>query len=328
MRALLASLGLLLVTLLLCASAAEVVLRLRYGPPLHFKHPQPRYLDDPQVGHRLEPGQRTFNHDEPLRVNAEGVRGPEYAAQPPAGTRRILALGDSQTFGNGLAFDETWPAQLEQRLDAAGGRWQVINGGLAGTDTWQHERILARLAGAYAFHELVLGFYVNDVTSIYPTGSAQELTNTWSKRVAYLLKRSALVTALWQTFEHLTLPAAGSAREQRILTGDADARLEAAWEQVASSLAAMRERTRARGAGFTLLVIPRRDQVVAADPPTAYNRRAAAVAAELGIPVVDVLEPLRRAHAEVGDALFIPWDGHNSAVANRVIAEALAEHFR
>ncbi len=37
-----------------------------------------------------------------------------------------------------------------------------------------------------------------------------------------------------------------------------------------------------------------------------------------------VFEPLQRAYNEHGEALFIPWDGHNSGIANNVIALAIS----
>ena len=59
------------------------------------------------------------------------------------------------------------------------------------------------------------------------------------------------------------------------------------------------------------------------EPATAYNERIAAIAAGIGVPVVDALAPLRAAHATGAD-LFIAWDGHNSGEANAVIARELA----
>ena len=43
------------------------------------------------------------------------------------------------------------------------------------------------------------------------------------------------------------------------------------------------------------------------------------------IAYVDPLESMQRAYASVGPSMFIPWDGHNSAIANRVIAKELAD---
>lgn len=67
--------------------------------------------------------------DVTYKTNSLGYRGPE----PKAGLRKLLVLGDSYTEGFGLAEDETFPAQLDRALAAAGAKgWQVLNGGTLG----------------------------------------------------------------------------------------------------------------------------------------------------------------------------------------------------
>jgi acyl-CoA thioesterase I len=45
---------------------------------------------------------------------------------------RIVAFGDSLTAGWGVAAEESYPAQLQRRLDDQGFRYRVINGGVSG----------------------------------------------------------------------------------------------------------------------------------------------------------------------------------------------------
>jgi lysophospholipase L1-like esterase len=294
------------------------------GKPVHFRYPQPRYVHDAEIGHWLEPNQRSFTHDKPVFVNSVGIRGPEYSRQSPPDTPRILAIGDSQTFGNGLALPDTWPAQLEQELDRLGqGRWEVLNGGVPSTDTWQHVHVLRRLANAYSFDGVALAFYVNDVTRPWEAGPAQERTNTWLKRTGYVLKRSALLALIWQTYQGLTTAGNVNERERRILTGQPSPAVERGWDEVERSLAEIVQLTEELGTGLLLIVLPRRDQVNGREDAKAYNERIAAIASRLGIGSIDVLPDLREAYARDGDALFIPWDGHNASLANAVIAQVL-----
>ncbi len=48
---------------------------------------------------------------------------------------RIVAFGDSLTAGLGVTTDETYPAELQRRLDALGLRYRVINAGVSGETT-------------------------------------------------------------------------------------------------------------------------------------------------------------------------------------------------
>src|SRR5687767_4896761 len=44
---------------------------------------------------------------------------------------RIVAFGDSLTAGLGVAAEETYPAQLQRRLDSRGLQYRVINAGVS-----------------------------------------------------------------------------------------------------------------------------------------------------------------------------------------------------
>lgn len=48
---------------------------------------------------------------------------------------RIVAFGDSLTAGLGVAAEDSYPAQLQRRLDGAGLRYRVINAGVSGDTT-------------------------------------------------------------------------------------------------------------------------------------------------------------------------------------------------
>jgi len=55
-----------------------------------------------------------------------------YAA---AGEKKIVVFGDSLTAGLGVSYDKAFPAQLEQKLHAAGYDVKVINAGVSGDTT-------------------------------------------------------------------------------------------------------------------------------------------------------------------------------------------------
>jgi hypothetical protein len=66
--------------------------------------------------------------------NALGFRGEEIDPANRRGDRRVLFLGDSQTWGFGLRDDETLPVAVERLLDrdGSGRRWQAVNLGVSG----------------------------------------------------------------------------------------------------------------------------------------------------------------------------------------------------
>jgi lysophospholipase L1-like esterase len=317
-------------SLLVTFCVLEVSLRILYPPPARFLYPQESYDFDPEVGYVLRPTQTAFTHDRPVHTNALGLRDHEIAPDPAPGTVRVLALGDSQTFGNGLDLDETWPKQLERTLPTGPARrWEVVNAGVPATDTWQHEILLRRLLDVTKPHIVVLALYVNDVVPRHDPRvvDTTERTNSWEKRLTYTLKRSAVVTWL---FHRVYLPwyarradQVGSV-EEHVLAGRSDPRAERGWQQVEQSLMVMKQRCDGRGITLIVAVLPRRDQVSGGRPERSYNQRAVAVATAHGIEVIDLLPDLIAAYRVHGAGLFVPWDGHNSAAANRVIAATLA----
>lgn len=101
------------------------------------------------------------------RYNALGLRGPEVAPVPKDGTVRVLAVGDSFTFGQGVAEEHTWPARLERlladRRDAAGPAVEVVNAGRAGLDTRGELQWLEEHGAALRPDLVIVQFFVNDV---------------------------------------------------------------------------------------------------------------------------------------------------------------------
>lgn len=124
-----------------CIAAFEIVLRLNHYGNLEI------YEADPQLYWKLKPNQDCFTKVNrlPVHVNAHGTRGPEFTMEKPANTIRILTLGDSRTFGWGLADDETYSRRLETLLRThfpAGKKVEVIN---AGVNAWSYSQMMVYL---------------------------------------------------------------------------------------------------------------------------------------------------------------------------------------
>jgi lysophospholipase L1-like esterase len=84
----------------------------------------------------LVPGRYPRINAPPIEVNSRGFAGPEFAEPRPPGVTRIVAIGDSCTFGEGNAVG-TYPAQLSLDLNGGGGAGphQVINAGIEGMNS-------------------------------------------------------------------------------------------------------------------------------------------------------------------------------------------------
>jgi hypothetical protein len=142
LKTILANLSLVAISSLLGLAMIETALALFYPqggePKIH------RF--DPEVGYQLEPDIDLVHvwdgHDSVTRIqtNHLGLRGADLPLEKAPGEYRILMLGDSYTFGYGVADQDTFAQVLERRLreaDVAGGRLRVINAGVIGYSTAQ-----------------------------------------------------------------------------------------------------------------------------------------------------------------------------------------------
>ncbi|MCP5082433.1 MAG: SGNH/GDSL hydrolase family protein [Alphaproteobacteria bacterium] len=150
MRVVLINLLTTVITLLVCVGVIEFGLRLYYfGHVTPFIGGPKLYRPDPQVGFALNPNLKSSQQRPafivPVTTNSLGLRGPELG--PRSNKFRIAVLGDSHTFGSGLADNETLPALLEIELNKLAGsdRFEVVNAGSPAQSTvqeyLQHKRL-------------------------------------------------------------------------------------------------------------------------------------------------------------------------------------------
>jgi hypothetical protein len=123
------AIGSVIGTVLLCEASLRATAGVR---PLradrHFF-----FVHDDLLGWRHRPGAIAMFKDAIVRINADGLRDDEIAAKRADGEWRVLFLGDSQVFGDGVASEDTFV----QRLEAEDGRLQAINAGVIGYGTDQ-----------------------------------------------------------------------------------------------------------------------------------------------------------------------------------------------
>ncbi|MFH1801154.1 MAG: hypothetical protein ABH891_09985 [Candidatus Omnitrophota bacterium] len=122
--------------------------------------PYDRY--DPTKGWELKPNissRGTWGDNQVLHSNSRGIRGQaEHSYIKNKGRLRILCLGDSFTFGEGVSDSETYPHYLQQMLPDA----EVINMGVHG---YGHDQMLIYLKEEGVKYQpdiVILGFLSQD----------------------------------------------------------------------------------------------------------------------------------------------------------------------
>ena len=100
-----------------------------------------------------------------MTINSLGLRGEEVSMKKPAGTYRILGIGDSFAFGEGVKDEDTFLHRLQIQLNgnAAGQkRFEVLNAGVQGYNTRDEVIYLERRWLALAPDLVLIIFYIND----------------------------------------------------------------------------------------------------------------------------------------------------------------------
>jgi lysophospholipase L1-like esterase len=102
------------------------------------------FMKDRELFWKLRPDTDVVYTRTRIRTNRYGFRG----GDPVPGRRVVLCLGDSMTFGYGIREEETFPSQLQARLNAAtksGKLWDVINAAVPSYSSCQTRLAAERL---------------------------------------------------------------------------------------------------------------------------------------------------------------------------------------
>jgi lysophospholipase L1-like esterase len=307
-------------------------------------------LPHPDLGMRYVPGAVwRFRHPEysvEYAINEEGFRKPASPAlQSSSPGGRLLLLGDSFTFGQGVSYETTWGAIAEGLLRQRGLPLQLVNAGVQRMDTRSELLLLRELAPRYRPEAVVVGFLINDLYTnvpLEPDPKAETRSADWSHvrdevfvrpggaQTFHLLQFARrLVTSSDAMYAKLYLAAPSRGEFLRLPLSARPRRQLAVTEQLLKQLAA---ESRALNVPLIVLSIPQQFQVLyrvaqgkqAGDIDVAfYDRYFAELGQRVGFTWVATLDAL--VEAEEPASSYYRLDGHLSAEGHAVVAGVLAD---
>jgi lysophospholipase L1-like esterase len=271
-------------------------------------------------------------HGNPIIINSHGFRGGERALAKPSGVFRILVLGDSVAFGQGVAAEATFSDQLERLLNEASSdlEVEVLNSGVRGYNTYQ-ELLLLKEVGFKFDPDLVLVSYVsNDAEPFSNQAGLIDKKHKWLVSLKDLVKRHSYLYAFFRkqiaVMQNRMTPAEFVDAGLDHFNPD-----DPGWKASYDSLKQMKQLTDQHHAILSLAVLPQLKGLgpgeVHPDKSRGMHERVLKAGAELGIDTIDLLPSLKG--NETGSLRLVDDDPmHPNARGHLLIAEALSEHIR
>ena len=218
--------------------------------------------------------------------NRDGLRDRPHPLEKPAGTYRVVCLGDSVTFGYGFTRAEAWPQALQDLVDARGPGVEVFSVALPGWSTRQERYAYERIARRYRPDAAVLAIVLNDMEDLHNNLSQPP------RLLVELFKRSALVRRVTnaegreiRSVDELFVPPESRA-------------VRSGYERLFAEIHQLAEDVRADGASLHVMVLPVSDQVGPAPPSPIPQERIGAFLRSEGIGAIDSLASLRAVGGE------------------------------
>lgn len=234
-------------------------------------------------------------------LNSLGLRDREYALPKPRGVFRILVLGDSVAFGDGIRAEETFVKKLETGLNpnAAGKTVEALNAGVRGYNTFQELKLLEEVGLKYGPDLVLVAYVLNDAEPFQKQAGLIDPRHGWLIKIKdFVRQHSYLYAFLRRNLElarHRVTP--GQFVENYDRQFDPD---NPGWITSKNSLNEMKVLTEKKGIKLLVVVFPRLAGSGAAGtyPAQKIQDQVVATARELGIETLDLLPALRGQDAE------------------------------
>lgn len=344
--------------LILSLGMAEILCRVVEHPPSILPSrpsgwaiiPEKSWIEyHPMLGWFHQKNKESFLQKNSLTVkittNSQGLRGKrEYAILKPAGVFRILAIGDSFTFGFGVLDQETYPAVMETKIPGI----EVLNLGVAGYGVDQLTLLYSEIGMKFQPDFVFLSLYPEDFwrslrafndggygKPYYVLDSNQKLhlrhvpvpkdRRFHTPQFPAVLERNFLERLLDSISFFRLLQRAKRRLLKQLGSEDPDSSME--WILGRAILKQTLDQIKSEKIPAALVLIPPQRWIAGTDEP--LRRSLERFSRREGIDLIDLTPVFQKAAAEKGvDAFYIRDDLHWTAEGHRLVASLLIEYLQ
>lgn len=253
-------------------------------------------------------------------------RGPTSLSSSKGDSFRILVVGDSFAWGDGVHLEDTFAHRLETRLDVVsrGRDFQVINWSRPGWNTVKEYRSVEANIDEIFPDLLLLAFVLNDPEPFNPQKVAKlrrglQRREPQGRLSAYLHQHSRLYALVSERLENTRIRRAYTAYYLSLFEGPD-------WNNCLRALEKFRDLTHERSIPMVLLVFPIFDSPM--DDSYSYGTlhdKMRKTGQSLEIPVLDLLEAYRG--VDVYRLAVAPYtDAHPNELGHRIAADTILDY--
>ncbi len=315
--------------------------RWKFGVPEPERLPLVRVKPDQDIGWVMVPGDVHYTYDKKVQLNNYGFRGEEIPGNKPENEYRIIALGDSHIYGQGLADESLLTTVFQNSLNKPGRErfYRVINMGVRGYSINNELAVLKKTVLSLKPDHVILFFYINDfhefdIEKRYDCFKDKDwymfdLSDKPDKKIirkwklVQVLRKSSFLMRAYDIYSKITN---NNNFENRILKGTADNAFKVNLQFVRDSLDELIRLSNRYKFSLTLAVLPVAAQAMTDYPNEIYQSALRQYADHKSIDFVDLLPTLRNCYEQYGAPLVIPFDGHYNAKAHNAFGMTMAEH--
>jgi lysophospholipase L1-like esterase len=317
----------LALSLLVGVVVLEAAMRVIYSRRLDYQIEMSRYAStvkrpaaDPRQTHEHTPGSSAQLMGVPVTINSLGYRDREIPLDKPPHTLRLVLVGDSLTFGWGVAAGSRFSEALQARLGAApaarGGsaRVEVINTGIGNYNTAQQLALFENNIRRLDPDIVVVNWFINDAEP------------TPTKRSPIAISYSYLAMWLWGRLDTLQRME-DAAKDYREHYGDLYDDDQPGFVEMRRAMARFGELAGSDGFEFVVALLPELHSVWPNYEFRAIHDKVAQAATSGGASLVIDLAPSFA--SETPASLWVsPDDAHPNDRGHAIIARGLFEPLR
>ena len=264
----------------------------------------------PEMAHEHIPNENAKLYGVDVAINSKGLRDREFEYERTRKVQRILALGDSLTFGWGVSVEKTFPKLLETSLP---GSVEVINAGVGNYNSVQEAAYYKHEGYKYHPDRVLLLYFINDAE---PTPGQLHEPSLFENSMLYVfgwsrLRRLLVLVNQTPDFVHY----------YRNLYQ------QEGWGRAQTALKELRQESLKNGAELTVAVCP---ELRVLKPEYPFQKEHDAILGFLTkekIDHVDLLPGFQASVKKESEFWVSAEDSHPNELGHKLMASLIAQHW-